>query len=1221
MATLVLVCCRLCLKNSAADSHEDPDMYRLALLLSFIGLAGDAAAQEQPLRWTFSDAIPGELHGQAKIVNDRLQKPAYPTFEDGNTVLEMKSPSWIRFADDEDNTQFDFDNGDAITLEAWVRINSIGENVYLISKGRTGRSGFKAINQNWAFRLRKRSGQACVNFLFRSRKTDQHPGDWHRWTSTTGISSGSRWHHVAVSYRFGDPKTIRGFVDGRQVKGTWDMGGETTEPPVVDNDDVLIGSTMDGLKNNSLDGAIDNVAIHRTEVATEELISRFQWTPQPIQPPTIPKGKVVVQLFGPLSSYKEIPQDAEVPLLEWQQDEIAFTRVPQQYDSWGVRKDWGNTVLVRAWADLTLPAGRHRLLARSRGLSVLKIDGNEILRTPVQRNYTGAHGLVKDLPLPPVAGMRPAAMNDSEVIVDFESTGTTHRIQYDVIVGGPNYRMEFGECCVAVAPPVGMFQLLSGAGGIPLTDEGWQQFVDKHDASIAKLNRTRRQVINEQSSVYWMKRHQHTRETLLQNSEPLSIDELIEKRISQVNSVTAASSPAADTDPETGRFFSEHVQPIFNAHCVRCHAAKQQGGLLITDRARLLAGGESGQAAVVPHKPDSSYLLQLVSAPADDYRMPPKGAGLSDSEITVISKWIADGAGMPVAKSQTVEIPPLVDDHTFLRRIYLDTVGVPPTIAEVGQYFADSPEHRRSAVIDRLLTDDRWADNWVGYWQDALAENPNLLKPTLNNTGPFRYWIHDALTDNKSADRFATELIMMRGSIWGGGSAGFGVASQNDVPMAAKAHVISSAFLGINMKCARCHDAPYHELKQSDLFQMAAMLSRRDLKLPATSTVPAAFFEKQARKSLIEVSLQTGADIQAHYPFADLATDFPASLQTAPDDSRERLALQVTTSRRFAEVIANRVWKRLMGAALVDPVDDWEGNPPGDPELLATLADTLIRLDYDLKEFARVIFSSQAWQRKASNLPAKGKRYFAGPYRRRMSAEQVVDSAFHAVGQKMQTEMLTLDVEGNLPASRFLNFGYPQRSWEFSTLANERDRPSLALPKVQAVIDVLKAFGWRNSRPEPNTVREEAPNLIQPGVLANGTLGIWLTRLTDDSRLTQLMMQQQSIEELTEKIYLQLLTRKPTEIERKDFAELLSRGFADRVVPENEVGTPHEPRRFRYVSWSNHLNSEANVIKMQMQEFVRQGPPPTRYLRPEWRERAEDAVWSLLNSPEMILIP
>jgi len=212
-------------------------------------------------------------------------------------------------------------------------------------------------------------------------------------------------------------------------------------------------------------------------------------------------------------------------------------------------------------------------------------------------------------------------------------------------------------------------------------------------------------------------------------------------------------------------------------------------------------------------------------------------------------------------------------------------------------------------------------------------------------------------------------------------------------------------------------------------------------------------------------------------------------------------------------------------------------------------------------------------------------------------------------------------VEGTLPADRFMNFGFPTRSWEFTTLANERDRPSLALPRVQAIADVLKAFGWRNSRPEPKTDREETPNLIQPGVLANGSLGIWLTRLTDDSGLTAAMRQKQPVEQLVDELFLRLLTRHPTDSERTQFVALLSDGYESRIVPASDIGTPHEVVRFPYVSWSNHLNTEANVIKVQMQEMVRRGPPTTRYLRSEWRERAEDAVWSLLNSPEMILVP
>ena len=136
--------------------------------------------------------------------------------------------------------------------------------------------------------------------------------------------------------------------------------------------------------------------------------------------------------------------------------------------------------------------------------------------------------------------------------------------------------------------------------------------------------------------------------------------------------------------------------------------------------------------------------------------------------------------------------------------------------------------------IDRLLADRRWADHQMGYWLDVLAENPNLINPTLNNTGPFRWWLHESLLDNKPFDLFVTELLRLEGSERFGGPAGFGVATQNDVPMAAKGIIVSSAFLGVEMKCARCHDAPTHASKQQELFQLAAMLQTK----PAATTTP-----------------------------------------------------------------------------------------------------------------------------------------------------------------------------------------------------------------------------------------------------------------------------------------------------------------------------------------------------------------------------------------------
>ena len=92
------------------------------------------------------------------------------------------------------------------------------------------------------------------------------------------------------------------------------------------------------------------------------------------------------------------------------------------------------------------------------------------------------------------------------------------------------------------------------------------------------------------------------------------------------------------------------------------------------------------------------------------------------------------------AECRKIEPSARTGDLEFLRRVTLDTVGVVPGAGEIERFLAEPEEQRRARAIDRLLADDRWADHWVSYWQDVLAENPRLVKPTLNNTGPFRWW-------------------------------------------------------------------------------------------------------------------------------------------------------------------------------------------------------------------------------------------------------------------------------------------------------------------------------------------------------------------------------------------------------------------------------------------------------------------------------------------------
>jgi Protein of unknown function (DUF1553)/Protein of unknown function (DUF1549)/PA14 domain len=592
----------------------------------------------------------------------------------------------------------------------------------------------------------------------------------------------------------------------------------------------------------------------------------------------------------------------------------------------------------------------------------------------------------------------------------------------------------------------------------------------------------------------------------------------------------------------------------------------------------------------------------------------PKPAGNSSID-DFVDRWLASAGVTPTLTT---------GDAAFLRRVTLDAIGVIPTRAEIAAFHADTRPDRRARAIARLLADSRWADNWVGYWQDVLAENPGILKPTLNNTGPFRWWIHQAFLDNMPMDRFVTELIMMQGSKMGGGPAGFGMATQNDAPMAAKADIVAKAFLGVELQCARCHDAPRHPFKQKDLFSLAAMIGNSPQTVPITSTVT---MEGRTRRPRVEVTLAPGAKIDPAWPFPELApTELPDGIVRDPKNLRERFAAILTSPRneRFALVMVNRLWKRLMGWGLVEPVDDWQNAEPAHPELLSYLADEFVTHGYDLRHVARLIFESSAYQRCVPTAAESSKTMDAtihgSPTRRRLTAEQLVDSLFLAAGKEFGAEELTMDPEGRRPATEMINLGRPRRAWEFTSLSNERDRPALALPVAQSILDLLTAYGWRDSRQSPITVRDEIATPLQPLVLANGVVGTRISRLSDDSAFTRLALEDRTLPDLVQAVFLQILSRPPSAAEHKTFVELLQEGYSDRRLTD-ATQPPTRRSTATAVSWSNHLSPEATKIKLELERLAREGDPPTTRLRGAWRERMEDMIWALINSPEFVFTP
>ncbi|MGV3484527.1 MAG: DUF1553 domain-containing protein [Planctomycetaceae bacterium] len=1237
-----------------------------AVVAAATGTGSAIAATTTVARWDFGteETSPLVPHGDIHRDQPGPRPPEFPDFGDTNTSVKFDGRgSRFSFADRGAKSEFDFTNGDEITLEAWVRVGSIGEgeNVYVIGKGRTGDKGFAADNQNWALRLRKVKGTVRISFLFATPKESEpakSDGHWHRWTSDGGLQGLNHWHSVAVTYKFGDPSSVRGWIDGKPQSGTWDMGGATSQSPVVDDDAVWIGSSMGGSASASFRGWIDSVAIHRGLMDDQSAGRRFQRAdPLPEMPPQVQAvpGRVKVTFQEAIESHQQWPvlyqmpspsqqQTSQTGPPDWLTGEFFVPRLPYRYDDWGIRSSWKGPVLVQAIAEVSFPAGKSRLMVRARGLSRLWVDDKVIVRTAPIGGSTDGHQPVDPLPEPPLPGMRIVAYGLREQIGELDLTQPQRlRVVFETLVGGEAFRAEPGEMMVGVQlPGSAMFELLQPADSVEspvaITDDDLLRELSEVQRQLTEFDDAVRRAASSSQTKYWNDRHELARQWASSHPAPAvpdvvtlgtspvgehPIDRFIGERIAKA----AGGRPAAAASPSP---FQAEVLPILKKHCFRCHGDKDaEAGLQLTSREAMLAGGDSGEPVLVPRDPHASAILARVRSDDEGERMPPS-AKLSDDEIEILTRWVSAGAEWSTSvAADALAVAPIIDDAAFLRRAFLDTVGEPPTESDVREFLADTDKSKRVRWIDRLLEDPRWADHWVSYWQDVLAENPNMLKPALNNTGPFRWFLYEALRDNRPLDRMVTELVMMRGSEREGGSAGFGMAADNDAPLATRGMVLASAFLGTQLQCARCHDSPYHSTKQKDLFSIAAMMSRGDITVPPTSTVSAGFFEKHAgRQSLTKVTLKPGEPVPPQWPFPDLIDDqFPLDqLVLDADDSRERLAASITApaNSRFAGVMVNRLWKRLIGAGIVEPADDWETGVASHPELLAWLSNELIANQYDAKHVVRLIMNSNLYQRQSigENREAQAdNRFFAAPDRRRLSAEQVVDSLVAASGKPIDVEELSFDPEAKRPAKTMISLGYPSRAWMFATLSNERDRPSLAFPRATAVVDLLEAFGWTGSRQSVINERDIQPNVLQPGTIANGVFASWMTAASADSDLAELAIRADDVPSLVKSIYLRFLSRLPSEQETSEIEAVLSDGFDTRVRSPGEVIPVVKPPMLGRVSWSNHLAEEANSIKIEMEKRAVQGDAPDPRLRSDWRMKFEDVVWALVNSPEFVWIP
>ncbi|MDX1947005.1 MAG: DUF1553 domain-containing protein [Pirellulaceae bacterium] len=367
---------------------------------------------------------------------------------------------------------------------------------------------------------------------------------------------------------------------------------------------------------------------------------------------------------------------------------------------------------------------------------------------------------------------------------------------------------------------------------------------------------------------------------------------------------------------------------------------------------------------------------------------------------------------------------PVVGDHIFLRRVYVDLIGRIPTEAEIREFATWPAQGRREKLVDKLLKDERFSDRWTIFYADMLR-----LRSQANGGAALIAYVHNAVKTGMPYDELARRLIYTNGKAGRTPEAGF-ILGDNADPLA-MASVTSQVFLGIRMGCAQCHDHPFDVWTRRDFYDLAAYYGRtRRYESEFANVV----YATEMEQSVIlwppegEAADADRKAIPPRFPFAmekftappayiqrleklradklaaqvvkkgpsvdDLLADTAdkvvksttggllADLKTAEAKSemnkigalspykeserRKALAAAVTDPKNkyFSRSFVNRVWKNLVGRGFVEPVDDFrEDNPPVHPKTLDYLAEEFVASDYDLRALVKLVVTSDAYQR------------------------------------------------------------------------------------------------------------------------------------------------------------------------------------------------------------------------------------------------------------------
>ncbi len=447
---------------------------------------------------------------------------------------------------------------------------------------------------------------------------------------------------------------------------------------------------------------------------------------------------------------------------------------------------------------------------------------------------------------------------------------------------------------------------------------------------------------------------------------------------------------------------------------------------------------------------DGAKLDSWVKFDHRDAPLPTPAASLARAEVRQLSAEVQKLVERSHAVKGTKTNAP-VRDETFLRRVYLDVVGRIPSLEESARFLDSKNADKRAKLIDELLRSEGYVSHMFNWKADLLRVNSRGLSG--GQPGKlYDDWVRDAIRSRMPYDEFVRRLLTASGQLWENGAVGFYVRDLG-MPLDHMSNM-TRIFLGTRMECAQCHDHPLEPITQKDFYQMVAFTfgvsnlgspggySNDNVKQwPAIKAKLAAMPNDKALRDSVSGTiapmkrLTQDTDKQLKFPDTyayDAAvrgkpveprTLFGDEVAVGDGGRRAAFAEWMTSPRnpRFAKNIANRLWKRVMGVGLIEPVDSLSALPnPEHAELMEFLTQTIIRLRFDERAFMAVLLNTRLYQSESVRETPEPAAVFAmrGPQLRRLSAEQIWDSHLVLLAKDSDERKSTFRLEGVLDPQR-----------------------------------------------------------------------------------------------------------------------------------------------------------------------------------------------------------